>query len=64
VGVVVNASRSEGRQGLSLAALGALVEQAMREAHTAGVDPDTIEPVVRTTVSPRPKIRKMEIEIP
>lgn len=64
MGLSLTFDRAEGRQGISLAALAAAVEQGLRHAAEQGVDPDTIEPTVRTNISSNPKIRKLEIEIP
>jgi hypothetical protein len=44
-----------------LAALGAAVEEAMQQAHRAGVDAAEIQ--VRARTSPTGKIQKLEIEI-
>jgi hypothetical protein len=62
VGLILRAERSEGRQGMSLAAFAAHVERALMEAQRTGVDPDTIEPHV--SITPRGKIKRLEIEIP
>lgn len=47
---------------MSLAAFAAHVERALMEAQRTGVDPDTIEPHV--SITPRGKIKRLEIEIP
>jgi hypothetical protein len=64
VGLSFRVERDKGRQGISLAALAASVERALEECARTGIDPDTIEPVVRTTVGGNPRIKKLEIDLP
>lgn len=61
MGLSLRDERVGGRQGMSLAAVAAHVERAMEEAHRAGVDPDTVEPVVRVTLSG--KIKNLETTV-
>jgi hypothetical protein len=61
VGLILTSVPAERRQGLTLAALGAAVEEAMQQAHRAGVDAAEIQ--VRARTSPTGKIQKLEIEI-
>jgi 3-hydroxyisobutyrate dehydrogenase-like beta-hydroxyacid dehydrogenase len=64
VGLIFTGQRIEGRQGISLAALAGLVEEALQAATRYGIDPDTVEPVVRgTTLGKNPKIKKLEIPV-
>lgn len=53
--------RPEGAEGVSLAQLNALTEQATREALQRGIDPAQIVPKVRNTLGS--KIKSIEIEI-
>jgi 3-hydroxyisobutyrate dehydrogenase-like beta-hydroxyacid dehydrogenase len=61
VGLILTDQRRQGRQGLSLAALAGLVEEAMQAASRAGVDPDSVEPTVRAAMSG--KIKNLEIKV-
>lgn len=60
--LTVRIERAEGRQGMSLAALAAWSTQAVQRAIEAGADPDDVEP--RVNITPRGKIRKLEVTIP
>jgi hypothetical protein len=60
--LTVRVERSEGRPAMSLAALAASLTQCVQRAIEAGVEPDEIVP--RVYITPRGKIKKIEVTIP